>query len=175
VRPEGSPIPHALGDGLCSESRLHVLGSATVGQGLNKLGFGIELAHQFDFSNFYYRARYQYVFVEKTLGINVDYYTFGLDVGYFLTPRMALRAFGDGKLGNGRTDTQISAHCPPCADEVWFLHDKYRLEDHINVGAGLDYQFGDHLSFSASALRMVWGKSNLNLKYGLDFKLTRSF
>jgi len=150
-------------------------GSATAGQDLKKLGLGIELAHQFELTRWYYDAHYEYVFAEQTLGINVDYYAFGFEVGRFLGAALQLRGFVDAKLGNGWTDTQIGAHCPPCSDEVWFLHDKFRLEDHINVGAALDWEFGEHYTFSTAVQRMVWGKSNLNLKYGVDFRLSRSF
>ncbi len=148
-------------------------GSATVGDGQKKLGIGVTLAHQFDFSNFYYSAQYEYVFVEKTLGINADFYRFGMDLGYFVNPRLSVRGFFEGKLGNGVGSTEIVNNC--CSSEFWFLHDKFRREEHFNVGGGLDYQLNPKLTLSASAFRMVWGRDNLNLKYGLDLRITRSF
>lgn len=148
-------------------------GSGTVGADEKKLGFGIEVAHQFAFSNFYYDARLTYVLVPETLGVNADYGTLQADLGYYINPRLALRAIADVKLGNGHSDAQIGATC--CTSALWALHDKFRLEDHANIGAAADYAFDDKYAISTIVTRSVWGKSNFITKYGLGIKLSRSF
>lgn len=153
-------------------------GSAVVGQRVTKYGIGIELERQFDFSNFYYTAAYQYVIKPRILDRNSDYNDFAFDLGYFVTPRLGLRLITDVKIGHGLDDADLNASV--AADgfngsPLWPLHDKVRKQNHANVGAGADYSINDRYSVAFSTLTSVWGQSNARLANGIDFKLTRSF
>ena len=151
-------------------------GSATVGQRVTKLGIGVDLRHQFDFSDIFYDARYQYVFMPHTLGIDANYYTFGVDLGYFVTPKLSLRITTDVKLGNGYTDDQIGANFgEDGTNPIWRLHDKFRLEERAVVGSAADYAINDDYVLSLAVVHSVWGRSNFRLTYGYDVKLSRSF
>jgi len=152
-------------------------GSAVVGQRETRYGIGIGLEHQFDFSNFYYTAEYQYVIKPRTLGIDSNYNDFAFDLGYFINPRLGLRLITDIKFGHGLTDADIGAAAAQDGPDspVFRLHDKFRLQNHANVGVGVDYSLNDRYSLAFSTLTSVWGQSNARLAYGIDLKLTRSF
>jgi hypothetical protein len=154
-------------------------GSAVVGQRLTKYGIGIELEHQFDFSNFYYTASYQYVIKPRTLGIDSNYNDFAFDLGYFINPRLGIRLITDTKIGHGLSDEELGdlldPNVPLSDQPFWLLHDKMRLQNHANVGIGVDYAMGDRYTLNFSTLTSVWGQSNARLQDGIDLKLTRSF
>jgi hypothetical protein len=144
--------------------------NAAVGQDLRKLEVAIDLAHQFDFTNLYYRIRAGHVFVERTLGQSVDYDKLDLELGYFVNETWTLKVFGVGKKGNGYTG-------PPVArtTEEWYHHDQRAKHNYANLGAGFDYHFDDKYSLSATVQRLVWGQAVFDFKYSLDVHLTRQF
>jgi hypothetical protein len=142
------------------------------GERNTQLGLGLDLTHQFDFSDFYYRAHTEYFFNQHRLGIDNDYYTFGLDLGYFVSPSLGVRALTDVRLGNGLTDAEIG---PPRPDPIFIYHDKFRLQEHGLVGAAADYRFAGSYALQVTLEHAVWGRSNGDMKFGLDLKLTRSF
>ncbi|MGH8121473.1 MAG: hypothetical protein ACREPT_01735 [Rudaea sp.] len=111
------------------------------------------------------------------LGINNNYYTFGLDLGYFVSPQLNIRAITDVRLGNGLSDDQLGAAIGDAgfASPYWVLHDKFRLQEHGIVGGALDYVFAQSWDLQSTLEHAVWGRSNGALTYGIEFKLTRSF
>ena len=153
-------------------------GSASIGQRTRRVGLGVDISHQIEFSNIFYLAHYQYVFDQHVLGINNNYYSFGLDLGYFLTPKFSVRAISDVKLGNGYDDMQIIPYGPGSPsggiNPIWELHDKFRLQEHADIGATCDYVLGRNM-LSLTAAQSVWGRSDSRLTYALSLMLTRSF
>jgi hypothetical protein len=156
-------------------------GSAGIGQRTTRVGVGVDLSHQFDASNFFYDAHYQYVFNDHVLHIDNNFYTFGIDVGYLVSPVLSVKAITDVKLGNGYDDNDIGPYAPgpgaPTngANPIWELHDKFRLEEHADIGGGLDYSLGNKFLLSATVAHSVWGRANARLTYDYGLKLTRSF
>jgi hypothetical protein len=155
-------------------------GSASIGQRTRRVGLGFDLSHQFDFSNIFYVGHYQYVFDQHVLGINNNYSSFGLDLGYFLTPHLSVRGITDVKLGNGYADSQIGPFAPgpgaPTngANPIWELHDKFRLQEHADIGATCDYVVGLNM-VSLTAAHSFWGNSDSRLTYAVSVMFTRSF
>ncbi len=155
-------------------------GSAAIGQRTTRVGVGIDMSHQFELSNFFYEAHAQYVFNDHVLDINNNYCTFGINVGYFIDPQLSIKAITDVKLGNGYTDEELAPYSPGMPptgglNPIWELHDKFRLEEHGDVGGGLDYALGDKYVLSATVAHSVWGRSNARLTYDWGLKLTRNF
>lgn len=148
-------------------------GAASYGERNTQVGVGVQLAHQFDFTNFYYQAHYEYFFNTPHIGYNNNYNSFGLDVGYFFSPDLSAKLITDLKIGNGITDQEIGG--PPALDPIWLNHDRIRLQDHGIVGGAIDYAFAKKLDLQATLEHAVWGRSDGDLKYALDFRLTRRF
>jgi len=64
--------------------------NAAVGQRLHQLLVGATLAHQFEFSNLYYRIGYGYVFSQHVLGHSTNYQRFYGEIGYFVNERFSV-------------------------------------------------------------------------------------
>ena len=148
-------------------------GNAVVGQDLRQLLLDVTLSHQFDFTNFFYQAHYEYFFNTPHIGYGNNYNSFGLDVGYFFSPKLSAKFITDLKIGNGITDQEIGG--PPALDPIWLNHDRIRLQDHGLVGGAIDYVFAKNYDLQTTLEHAVWGRSNGDLKYDLDLRVTRSF
>jgi hypothetical protein len=142
---------------------------AAPGQDLWKIEVAIDLAHQFELSNLYYRARLGHVFAEKTLGQSIDHNKLDLELGYFLNDSWTVKAFGVGKKGDGYTGGYDQT------TELWYHHDQRAPHNYANLGAGFDYHLNDKYTMSATLQRLVWGEFVFDFKYSMDVRLTRDF
>ena len=142
---------------------------AAVGQDLRKVEVALDLAHQLELSNLYYRARLGRVFVEETLGQSVNHNKLELELGYFLDERWTVKVFGAAKKGNGYTGGYDRT------TELWYHHDQRAQHNYANLGAGVDYHVNDKYTVSATVQRLVWGQFVFDFKYSMDVRLTREF
>ncbi|HKV65940.1 MAG TPA: hypothetical protein VJN66_06120 [Rhodanobacteraceae bacterium] len=157
-------------------------GAAIVGERVTRYGIGVQLQHQFDFSNFYYTVVYQYVIKPTFLGINSNYSELAIDLGYFINPKLGVRLITDTKIGSGLDDAELNASIatpegPPDFNQgvLWPIHDKMRKQNHLNVGFALDYAISQRNALTFAALRSVWGQSNARLQNGIALTLTHGF
>jgi hypothetical protein len=142
---------------------------AAPGQDLRKLEVAIDLAHQFELSNVYYRVRLGRVFAEKTLGQSINHNKLDLELGYFLNDAWTVKAFAVGKKGDGYTGDYDPT------TELWYHHDQRAQHNYANLGAGFDYHLNDKYTLSATIQRLVWGQFVFDFKYSVDVRLTREF
>jgi hypothetical protein len=75
--------------------------NAAVGQRLRQLMLAVELDHQFQFTNIYYKLGYGFAFSQEVLSENTGYQRFYGELGYFFNEKLTLRTFLSGRLGNG--------------------------------------------------------------------------
>ncbi|MFI4969018.1 MAG: hypothetical protein ACHP7D_02350 [Lysobacterales bacterium] len=149
--------------------------NAAVGQDLWQVQPAIELAHQFAFSNIYYRIRYGYVFAERTLDTSINHHRLDLELGYFLNDKWSFRAYSIAKKGHGYLAEDLLPITQGQTNAYWYHHDQISRHDYAAVGAGSDYRFADHYTLSASAQKLIWGQTVFNFRYSLDVQLTRDF
>lgn len=149
--------------------------NAAVGQHLWQLQPAIELTHQFELSNFYYRVRYGYVFVQKTQNISINHHRVDLELGYFLNDRCSIRAFAIGKKGHGLLARELLPITENQTNEYWYHHDQTARHDYAAAGLGLDYRLGDKYTLSTSVQKLIWGQTVFNFRYSFDLRLTREF
>jgi hypothetical protein len=149
--------------------------NAAPGQRLWKVEPGIELAHQFDFTNIYYRIRYAYVVAQRTLGTSINHNRFDLEFGYFINPDLSLRVFTLGRIGNGYKAADLVPQTQGFTNELWYVHDQVSAHNFAAAGIGGDYRLNDRYTLSASAQRLYWGQTVFNFQYTYDIRLTRSF
>lgn len=145
---------------------------SAVGQDLNKLRVGIELAHQFDFTELYYRVDVAHVFAEETLGVSIDSNRLDLELGYFVSPKLTLKTFALYKRGDGIFNDDPRLRTTP---EFFYHHDQISKHEYFNVGLGLDYNIDDKTYLSTTAQTLIWGETVYNLRYSIDVRLTRDF
>lgn len=142
---------------------------AAVGQHLRKIEVAIDLAHQFELSNLYYRARLGRVFAERILGQSIDHNKLYLELGYFLNDAWTAKVFGVGKKGNGYTGGYDRT------TELWYHHDQRAKHNYANLGAGFDYHVDDKYTVSTTVQRLVWGQFVFDFRYSVDVRLSREF
>ena len=147
--------------------------NSAVGQNLWKVELGLELTHFPLFSNWYYQLGGGYAVVEETLGVNVNYFRFNAETGYFLAPDFALKVFGIAKVGNGES---AQKYPPPArTTENWFQHDRTLKHDSANVGIGAEWFFHENYQLSASVFTTVWGDSVHWIDIAAGLGITRHF
>lgn len=142
---------------------------AAPGQDLRSLEVAVDLSHQFELSNLYYRVHLGHIFAEKTLGYSIDHNRLDLELGYFLNDAWTVKAFAVGRKGNGNTGNYDQT------TELWYHHDQIAPHNYANVGGGFDYRIDEKDTLSATVQRLVWGRFVFDFKYSIDVHLTRAF
>lgn len=142
---------------------------AAVGQDLRKLDVAVDVAHQFEFTNLYWRAIVGHDFVQKTLGQDIDYNRLDLELGYFIDEKLTIKAFAAGKKGHGFAGRYDQT------TELFYHHDQRAKHNYANVGAGVDYRLGDKYTLSTTLESLVWGEAVFDFKYSWNLRLTRDF
>src|SRR5262249_2089456 len=120
-------------------------GLATVGQRLHQLVLGATLAHQLDFTNFYYKLDYGYAFSQHVLGVNTGYQRYDGELGWFVNEKFSVRGFLTGRSGFGLT----ARGAPPPGFDPYFKAQTAQ-HDYRALGFGFDYDFGNRYLLSSS-------------------------
>lgn len=148
-------------------------GNAAVGQRLHKLELGSQFRWLPGLSNAYYRADVAYVFVEKTLGVNVNHWKLTGEVGYFLNDRLSGSVIAQFKDGPGLEFPDNFP--PPRTDEKWYQHDRLVKHSYLNVGASMTWLINDRYALSGAYLTQAWGKVVHKMEYLLSVSITWMF
>ena len=149
--------------------------NAAVGQDIWRVEPAVELQHQFDFSNLYYRVRYGYVYTESTLNTRVSHHRLDLELGYFINEAFSLRGFSVAKKGQGFHAPDLLPQTQGQTNDLWYHHDQISVHNYAALGVGLDYRFGGNYTLSSSIQKLVWGETIFNFRYSAELRLTRAF
>lgn len=146
---------------------------SAVGQRLTKVDVGTRFTYQPGLADIFYRLDVSYVFVEKTLGVNINHWRLTAEAGYFFSPRFSGRAFFLLKEGNG---LKVPEDFPPPRDtEYWYQHDRMVRHNYINAGLGIDWSVSEKYQLSLSAFTMVYADQVHIVKYALTASIARAF
>jgi hypothetical protein len=148
---------------------------AAVGQDIWRIEPSIELAHQLDFSNVYYRVRYGYNYTEATANKRVNHHRLDLELGYFVNEKLSVRTFSITKKGQGYKAFELAPLTDGFTNDLWFHHDQISVHNYAAVGFGGDYHVNDRYTLSASVQKLVWGQTIFDFKYSTEVRLTREF
>lgn len=149
--------------------------NAAVGQRLRQLQLGATLAHQFDFSNLYYKLGYAHVFSQRVLGHDTGYQRFDAELGYFVNDKLSLRTFSTGRLGYGYAALDLLARTEGQTNDYWYHHDQLAKHSYFSAGFGFDYALNNRYVLTMGLQREVWGETVFDFKYALETRLTRQF
>jgi hypothetical protein len=150
--------------------------NAAVGQRLKQLMLATTLAHQFAFTNFYYKVGYAYVISEHVLGIDTGYQRFDGELGWFVNEKFSVRGFLTGRIGNGISAAELSPTLTAGATNAyWYHHDQIARHNYRGIGVGFDYALSGRYTFSAGVQHAIYGNTVYDFKYALETRLTRSF
>jgi hypothetical protein len=152
-------------------------GAASVGQRLFKFQVGSAFAWYPGLSNAYYRADVSYVFVEKTLGVNINHWRVNAEAGYRFTPRLTGRAFMILKDGKGLsvpgdfTEDGVFV----MTDERWYQHDRLIKHNFLNAGIGLDWAVNEKYMLSTNVMIQPWAEQVHAMEFAVTVGMSRSF
>jgi hypothetical protein len=148
-------------------------GHAAVGQQLWKVDVGSSFSYFPGLSNAYYRADIAYVFVEETLGTNIDHWKVYGEAGYQFGSRLTGRIFFLLKDGGGLSFPDDFP--PPRTTEHWYQHDRQVKHNYLNAGIGFDWNASSVYQMSANFMVQPWQEQVHTMEYAFTIGITRSF
>jgi predicted porin len=147
---------------------------AAPGRDLREYLLGASVGGRLDplLTDSYFEATYSYAFVERLMNIHHDRSDASLELGYFLTPSLAMRVIGTGHYTHGGVAFQSPQTTPP---DLFPIHDQIDKSSAINVGTGLSYTLSGSTTLYASYLTQVQGRGGHKINDALGFGVSYSF
>jgi hypothetical protein len=125
----------------------------------------------------YFHARYAYAFMQR---MKVGEASYGgnlsqvrVDFGYFLTPRLSLKAIQIAQIAHGGL-TQPTDYATKTT-ELYFHHDQIDAIGFLELGGGFDFALSHSFDVSSSLIHAVSGENGHALRIGLITGITWYF
>jgi hypothetical protein len=158
---------------------------AAIGKNLWTAPVGMSFNYVPYFSDWHVGGSLAYVFSEKPLGVNVDFWLADLSAGYLFKANLSVEVFLSLKYarsGLSLLSTEfingdpVSAVYPDDYDtEKWWQHDRLVGNRNLNFGVGIDYFFSREWKVSGSAYQSVWTDESNEVDYAFTLGFTRFF
>jgi len=159
---------------------------AAIGKNLWTVPVGASFSFVPYFSDWHFGGNVAYVFSEKPLGIDVDYWLVDLSAGYWFKANLSVEAFLNLKYvreGISLLSPDFineNAPAPPVYPdnwdtELWWHHDRLIGNRNLNFGLGFDYFFSREWKVSGSGYQSVWTEESNEVDFALTLGLTRFF
>jgi len=113
----------------------------------------------------YLQAELSHAVVQQVLGIRASPSRVNSEVGYYVTPRFAVRFLENFQFTHDGVDlvpppTFFALHGGGAINRDYRLnHDRLLRSNFLNLGAGVDFAVNDSVDLFASTARMVWGEN----------------
>ena len=138
------------------------------------------------FADWHFDGNVAYVFSEKPLGANVDYWLAHLSAGYWFKPTLSVNAFLSLKyvregisLLSPEYINDDAAFPPVYPDDFdtieWWQHDRLIGNRNLNFGLGVDYFFSPEWKVSASGYQSIWTEESNEVDFAFTLGFTRFF
>ncbi len=158
------------------------IGEAAVGPDLRELQLGVDAGHLFAARNVYIDAEYAYAIVQKFKGVSMNRSNVDVEFGYFVFPRLTVRALINWQktYGGLTTDHVFATTGPPfrnpdLPDALWLAHDRLLRDDYWRAGAGATYSMTPTVSTSFTFVKPLRGtNSHYGYLYAIGFSRTFS-
>ena len=137
---------------------------AAIGADLWTIPVGASFSYIPYFDDWYVSGNVAYVFSEKPVGVNVDFWSVHLSGGYWFRPDFSVNVFAglryviDGlTMPWGFSDDPTYSDYPDAYDtELWYNHDRLLQNRNLNMGVGFNYFLNEKYSVSGSFYKGVW-------------------
>ncbi len=148
---------------------------SAIGSHMRELVFGTNVGRRLGgrLSKAYFQARYGFVISEKFAGVRPNRSRIDGELGYFVTPRLGVRALLNSQFTHGGLD--YPQDFPSRTDERWRHHDQISRIDLIDVGGGFSFSLTDRWDIFSSLVTTTWGRNGHALASGLTIGISRSF
>jgi len=132
------------------------LGHSAPGRGLEEFWLGAYAATSLHpwIPRTYVQLRGNYAFVEKVAGISHDRINAMLEIGYFVSPTVNLRALVSRQWTKGGIDVPI-----PVTDPLFPYHDQLAAEEFVNVGGGFTWVLDPRRSVYGLYMQAIEGEN----------------
>lgn len=156
---------------------------AAIGTNLWRIPVGASFSYVPYFDDWYIDGNVAYVFSEKPLGINVDYWSVHLSAGYWFKPEFSVNVFAglryviDGlEMPWSFSDDPTYSDYPDAYDtEEWYNHDRLLANRNLNIGIGFNYFFNEKYSISGTYYTGVWAEQSSELGNAFTLGVARHF
>jgi hypothetical protein len=160
---------------------------SAIGLNLWTVPLGTAFSYVPYFSDWHFDGNVAYVFSEKPLGYNVDYWLVHLSAGYWFKANLSVNAFlslkyvrdGVSLLSPIFIDPTSTNQPPVYPDdfdtEEWWQHDRLIGHRNLNFGLGIDYFFTPEWKLSGSAYQSVWTEESNEVDFAITLGVTRYF
>ena len=162
-----------------------IFAKAAIGRNLWTIPVGTSISYVPYFSDWHFSGDFAYVFSEKPLGRNVDYWLAHLSAGYWFKANLSVNAFLSLKYGYGTSllspeFVNENADFPPVYPddfdtEKWWQHDRLIGNRNLVWGIGIDYAISPKWALSGSTFRSIWTEEANEDDLALTIGLTRAF
>lgn len=160
---------------------------AAIGKDLWTIPVGTSFSYVPYFSDWHFDGNVAYVFSEKPLGVNVNYWLTHISAGYWFKANLSVNAFLSLKYVRGGlsllspefTNPNSTNPIPVYPDdfdtEQWWQHDRLVGNRNMNFGLGFDYFFNPEWKVSGSAYQSVWTEESNEVDFAYTLGITRFF
>jgi hypothetical protein len=159
---------------------------AAIGANLWTIPVGTSISFVPYFSDWHFAGDIAYVFSEKPLGKNVDYWLAHLSAGYWFEANLSVNAFFSLKYARKGVSLLSSefvvedASSPPVYPDdygtrEWYNHDRLIKHRNLNYGIGVDYFISPEWKISGSGYRSIWTEESNEVDFAFTLGITRFF
>lgn len=156
---------------------------AAIGLNLWNIPVGASFSYIPYFSDWHFRGNLAYVFSEKPLDINVDYWLAHISAGYWFKPQFSMNVFLGAKwVREGLkmpwdfTDDPTYGNYPDDFDTVeWWQHDRLIGHRFVNAGIAFDYFIKQNYKLSGSYFASIWTEQTNEVDRAFTLALTHYF
>ncbi|MBI4471206.1 MAG: hypothetical protein HY646_00965 [Acidobacteria bacterium] len=146
-------------------------GHSVPGLNLRGLALGTNVAGFVDaIPGTYFHTQLSHAVVQKVAGIRPNRSRVDSEVGYFVTPRLALRFLESLQITHDGLDFPYAG----LSTELSLNHDRLSRNNYMNLGGGFTYAINESLSVFAAASKLVWGQ-NVHTHRGVTIGLNMHF
>lgn len=157
-------------------------GNAAIGKQLWEIPVGVSLEFTPYFSDWFFQGDLAYVFSEKLLGVNLNYWLAYLAAGYYVTPRFAPRIFVTRRYAptalefpEDFTDDFTFGTPEDFDNEYWYQHDRTLQHNYLDAGIGFDYILNERYGVSATYFQTIDPDNVAEVEYAFTLALTYRF
>jgi len=149
---------------------------AAPGRDLKELQVGVSAAKMLDalVPGLFVQGRYAYGFTEEVLDISHNRSMAGLEIGYFVTPKLRLMSINTGQVTHGGIDLTQNSRVD-LGPVLWSHHDQIDRVNFLNMGGGASYSVTENVDLFGSAIHTVGQRNGHAIEYGVTIGLSWSF
>jgi hypothetical protein len=152
------------------------LAHAAPGTRQKQLHLGVSAAKMLDgiAPGLFVQSRYAFSFVERPLDFTHNRSSAGVEIGYFVTPRLRVLALGAGQLTHGGIDIIPNARVRLPAEQ-FLHHDAITRINYLNLGAGAAFSLTEKIDLFGSMIRTVAARNGHLVDRGISLGMSWSF